>query len=65
LNTFSRLLSWFVFQRGKHIKGYKKAIYSGISTSVLAQLYGDILLARPDLNGIYHVRMNLSVNMTY
>jgi dTDP-4-dehydrorhamnose reductase len=55
LNTFTSLLSWFAFQRGKHIKGYTKAIYSGISTTVLAQLIGDILLTRPDLHGIYHV----------
>ena len=55
LNTFSGLLSWFALQRNKHIKGYRKAIYSGFSTSVLAQLIGDILQTRPDLSGIYQV----------
>jgi dTDP-4-dehydrorhamnose reductase len=55
LNTFSSLLSWFALQRGKHIKGYHKAIYSGFSTSVIAQLIGDILQTRPDLNGLYQV----------
>jgi dTDP-4-dehydrorhamnose reductase len=55
LNTFSSLLSWFALQRNKHIKGYRKAIYSGFSTSVLAQLIGDILQTRPDLSGIYQV----------
>lgn len=55
LNTFSSLLSWFALQRNKHIKGYRKAIYSGFSTTVLAQLIGDILQTRPDLNGIYQV----------
>jgi dTDP-4-dehydrorhamnose reductase len=55
LHTFSSLLSWFAFQRGKHIKGYRKAIYSGFTTTVLSQLIGDILLTRPDLTGIYHV----------
>ena len=55
LNTFSSLLSWFALQRGKHIKGYRKAIYSGFSTTVLAQLIGDILLTRPDLSGLYQV----------
>ncbi len=55
LNTFSSLLSWFALQRGKRIKGYRKAIYSGFSTAVLAQLIGDILLTRPDLTGIYQV----------
>lgn len=55
LNTFSSLLSWFALQRGKHIKGYRKAIYSGFSTAVFAQLIGDILQTRPDLSGLYQV----------
>lgn len=55
LNTFSGLLSWFALQRNKHIKGYRKAIYSGFSTAVLTQLIGDILQTRPDLSGIYQV----------
>jgi len=55
LNTFSSLLSWFALQRNKHIKGYRKAIYSGFSTTVLTQLIGDILQTRPDLNGVYQV----------
>jgi dTDP-4-dehydrorhamnose reductase len=55
LNTFSSLLSWFAFQRYKHIKGYRKAIYSGFSTTVLAQLIGDLLETRPDLHGLYQV----------
>lgn len=55
LNTFSSLLSWFAMQRGKRIKGYHQAIYSGFSTSVLAQLMGDLLMTRPELSGIYQV----------
>ena len=55
LNTFSSLLSWFARQRSKHIKGYRKAIYSGFSTTVLTQLIGDILQTRPDLSGLYQV----------
>jgi dTDP-4-dehydrorhamnose reductase len=55
INTFSSLLSWFALQRNKHIKGYHKAIYSGFSTNVMAQLIGDILQTRPDLSGLYQV----------
>jgi dTDP-4-dehydrorhamnose reductase len=55
LNNFSSLLSWFALQRNKHIKGYRKAIYSGFSTTVLTQLIADILQTRPDLNGVYQV----------
>jgi len=55
LKTFSSLLSWFSQQRGQHIKGYKKAIYSGFSTCVLADLIGDLIETRPDLSGLYQV----------
>lgn len=55
LNGFSNLLSWFALQRGKEIKGYRKAIYSGFSTSVLGQLIGDILKTRSDLAGLYQI----------
>lgn len=55
LNTFSSLLGWFASQRGKKIKGYTRAIYSGISTSVLSNLIGDIIETHADLSGLYHV----------
>lgn len=55
LHTHSSLLGWFVSQRGRHIKGYRRAIYSGFSTSVLSNLIGDILETRKDLTGLYHV----------
>lgn len=55
LNTFPSLLAWFASQRGAHIKGYRRAIYSGFSTSVLSTLIGDILETRKDLTGLYHV----------
>ena len=55
LNTFSSLLGWFASQRGRHIMGYQKAIYSGFSTTVLSTLIGDIIETRKDLTGLYHI----------
>ena len=55
LNNFFGLLSWFALQRGKNIKGFRKAIYSGVSTAVLSALIGDIIETHPDLQGLYHV----------
>jgi len=55
LSRFTSLLSWFASQRGRSIKGYKNAIYSGFSTSVLAKLISDLIETRPDLQGLYHV----------
>jgi dTDP-4-dehydrorhamnose reductase len=51
----SSLLEWFARQRGRSIKGYKKAIFSGFSSSVLANLIGDLVETRPDLQGLYQV----------
>jgi dTDP-4-dehydrorhamnose reductase len=52
---FASLLSWFALQRGKHIKGYRRAIYSGVSTQVFSTLIGDIIETHADLHGLYHV----------
>jgi len=55
MSRFSSLLSWFATQRGQRVKGYRNAIYSGFSTSVMAVLIGDLIETRPDLQGMYHV----------
>lgn len=49
------LLEWFASQRGRRIKGYRRAIYSGLSSATLATLIADLLVTRRDLAGLYHV----------
>ena len=49
------LLEWFAAQRERTIKGYRRAIYTGLSAAVLVGLMGDILETWPDLDGLYHV----------
>lgn len=49
------LLEWFAAQRGRNIKGYQRAIFSGFPSSVLANLIGDLVETRSDLHGLYHV----------
>lgn len=55
LHRRSGLLEWFASQRGKTIRGYDRAIYSGVSTGVLSRLIGDIIGTKPELSGLYHV----------
>lgn len=55
LKNQASLLEWFALQRGRHIKGFRHAIYTGLSTSVLSDLIGWLLETRPDLSGIYQV----------
>jgi dTDP-4-dehydrorhamnose reductase len=49
------LLEWFAAQRGCIINGYRKAIYTGLSTSAMAKLVGIVITEHPDLSGLYHV----------
>lgn len=49
------LLEWFAAQRGRTIRSYQRAIYSGLSTAALANLIGDLIETHPDLAGLYHV----------
>ncbi len=51
----SSLLEWFAAQRGRSIKGYQYAIFTGFPSSVLAMLIGDLIETRPDLHGLHHV----------
>lgn len=49
------LLEWFLSQGGNQIKGYTKAIYSGLPTLELARVIASVVLPRPDLTGVWHV----------
>lgn len=55
LAVHSELLDWFLQQRGKTIKGFTDAWYSGISTIEMARIVGDIIEHHPDLNGLYQL----------
>jgi dTDP-4-dehydrorhamnose reductase len=55
LANFRSLLEWFLNQRGGRIQGYRKAIYSGVTTNYIAQLVGRIVVQKPDLHGLYQV----------
>lgn len=48
------LIGWFLAQQGS-CKGFKRAIFSGLPTVVLAKVIRDTVLLRPELNGVYHV----------
>jgi dTDP-4-dehydrorhamnose reductase len=58
LSTSNSLIDWFLSNRGKLVKGYKQAIYSGFPTIVLAEIIADLLVNHPKMNGLYHVSSN-------
>lgn len=55
LGTRQGLLEWFASQRGRQIRGFRQAIFSGLSTATAGRLVKELIEKLPDLNGIYHV----------
>lgn len=48
------LVDWFLAQQGS-VKGYTRAIFSGLPTVELARVVRDFVVPRPSLSGLYHV----------
>ena len=55
LQTSHSLVEWFLSNRGKKVKGFVNAIYSGFPTIVLADIIADLIENYPNLSGLYHV----------
>ena len=53
-NSNNGLLEWFLKQEGK-VKGYKKAIFSGITVLELAKIIDMYIIPNPNLRGLFHV----------
>lgn len=49
------LLDWFLAQKGRTIQGFKRAIYSGVTTLELVEVVTLILRRFPTLSGLYQV----------
>jgi len=48
----SELLEWVLSMRGKSIRGFDKAWYSGVSTLEMSRVVGDVIEHHPDLGGL-------------
>jgi dTDP-4-dehydrorhamnose reductase len=49
------LLGWFLGQRGRAVKGYARALFSGVTTDAMAALVGRIAVEFPALEGTWQV----------
>jgi len=49
------LLEWFLSQNHTTIRGYRRVIYSGVTTNHLAETVAWIIRNYPELNGLYHL----------
>jgi dTDP-4-dehydrorhamnose reductase len=54
LNSKHALVDWFMSQE-RQVKGYVRAIFSGLPTVELARIMRDVVASRPNLRGLYHV----------
>ncbi|GIJ27859.1 NAD(P)-dependent oxidoreductase [Micromonospora qiuiae] len=54
LSSNRSLVDWFLSQSGL-VRGWTRAIYSGVTTVEFARLLREVVLPREDLTGLYHV----------
>lgn len=54
LRGHAGLLDWFLAQP-ERCTAYRRVVFSGLPTNVLAEVIRDVVLPRPDLHGVYHV----------
>ncbi len=55
LENGTELLEWFLGQTGGTVRGFKNAIYSGLTTLELSRVIEKIIIHYPGANGIYNV----------
>jgi dTDP-4-dehydrorhamnose reductase len=54
LQTKDSLLNWFLNQK-KSVKGYKNAIFSGLTTLEIAKVLDKFIIPNKNLEGLYHL----------
>ena len=54
LNRKTSLVDWFLAQKGS-VRGYRKAIFSGLTTRELSRVLRMILEKHPQASGLYHL----------
>jgi len=55
LKQKTELLEWFLAQNGGRTRGFRKAIFSGITTLEMARVIGRFVLPQRDMAGLYHI----------
>jgi dTDP-4-dehydrorhamnose reductase len=48
------LVGWFLAQPGP-VRGFSRAVFSGLPTVEIAEIVRDLVLPRPELTGLYHL----------
>lgn len=57
LDSAKSLVDWFLSQTGE-VKGYSKAVFSGLPTIEVARVVRDFVMPSPELHGLYHLSID-------
>lgn len=57
LNSHFALVDWFLAQTGS-VRGFRRAVFSGLPTVELAEVIRNHVLPNPSLTGLYHVSVD-------
>lgn len=57
LHGVRSLISWFLAQQGG-VRGFTRAIFSGLPTVEVARIINTYVLPNPELNGLYHLSVD-------
>ncbi len=49
------LIAWFAAHRAEPLKGFTRAIFSGLTTTALTEVIRDVVVPDPSLSGLWHV----------
>ena len=49
------LVGWFAAHRGEPLKGYTRAVFSGLTTQALTEVVRDVVMPDESLSGLWHV----------
>jgi dTDP-4-dehydrorhamnose reductase len=49
------LLEWFLAQEGGSVRGFRHAVFSGLTTTALARVIAELVEIEPPLAGLWHV----------
>ena len=52
------LAGWFAAHRNEPLRGFTKAVFSGLTTHALTDVIRDVVLPDPALTGLYHVSVD-------
>jgi dTDP-4-dehydrorhamnose reductase len=55
LRAAQGLVEWFLSNRGGSVRGFTRAVFSGVTTIEMARILGEVVERHQDLAGLYHV----------